>query len=457
MTTADQVSAEALSAEAADARAGNQALNDNPNPNPAIEPGSSHQAPAQSETTPERQPYVNPRDAIVARLKAKRAAEAPAPANDDEPLLEADESGTFVPPFLKNQAQDRSEDEANDNAEGEHRNQKRDERGRFAKPGTDEGGRHEQGESSEPAKTYTLKVYGNDITVKSREELAKHAGLDPEDAAELPEATLIRAAQISLAAQAKLDEARQGRTAARPQADQPANQAAHDNLDDNTTQTPPADQRARVREVVEKIQFGDPDEGATALEQLVREAAQDVLQLTEQQKAERAAETEIVSAMDTFRTANADIINDGDMQGLFFGRYVVNEVKEALVKTGKVDREAVDKLVVDPRSAMVAVQAATMGKLGISKPGDILNAAASKLRAKFGGTAPAANTNQPPQTPQRPAALNDRLAMKRGLVSQPSRAAAPQSAAAPKNGQDPAARSSVVAKMQQMRGIRSAA
>jgi hypothetical protein len=72
MTTADQVSAEALATEAADARAGNQALNDNPNPqSPAIEPGSSHQEPAQTEITSERKPYVSPRDAIIARVKAK--------------------------------------------------------------------------------------------------------------------------------------------------------------------------------------------------------------------------------------------------------------------------------------------------------------------------------------------------------------------------------------------------
>jgi hypothetical protein len=105
MTTADQVSAEALATEAADARAGNQALNDNPNPqSPAIEPGSSHQEPAQTEITSERKPYVSPRDAIIARLKAKREAEAPANDNADGPLLETDASGTFVPPFLKQQA-----------------------------------------------------------------------------------------------------------------------------------------------------------------------------------------------------------------------------------------------------------------------------------------------------------------------------------------------------------------
>jgi hypothetical protein len=95
-----------------------------------------------------------------------------------------------------------------------------------------------------------------------------------------------------------------------------------------------------VREVVEKIQFGDPDEGATALQQLVQDGVQEALQLTEQQRAEKAAETEIVSAVDTFRNTkdNADLINDGDLQGLFWGRYVVNEVKEALVKTGNRSR-----------------------------------------------------------------------------------------------------------------------
>jgi hypothetical protein len=246
--------------------------------------------------------------------------------------METDESGTFVPPFLKQQANQAGNPDDGETEGQSERQPLRDEKGRFAKG--------EQGESSdEPAKTYTLKVYGNDISVKSFDELAEHAGLDPEDAAELPEATLIRAAQISLAAQAKLDEARQGRTAARPQADQPANQAANDNLDNDAPQPQPADQRNRVREVVEKIQFGDPDEGATALQQLVQDGVQEALQLTEQQRAEKAAETEIVSAVDTFRNTkdNADLINDGDLQGLFWGRYVVNEVKEALVKTGKVD------------------------------------------------------------------------------------------------------------------------
>jgi hypothetical protein len=395
---------------------------DNPNP----ERGHVEQtpdAPGAEAGSEQEAPKLSAREQIAANAKARRAAAA-----ED---MTQNEMGEYVPPFVKSQ-EDTAAAEAKSKAD------------------EDEAAR----KAAEAPKTYKLKVNGNEIDVTSRDELLKAAEVDEDEASEYSERALIRLAQKNLAAQSLLDEAKQVKKSARQSVRADEEDTTPDPTDtqdsqDAVTRTRQHQPVATHKDVIEKIQYGDPDEAADALNNFLKRGVNEAL--TEARIGERVQTVEamIERATKDFEAANADLTGDPDFADLTYNKSLVNEVKADLLKAG-IPAERVEKTIGNnlSRALQAYIAVASDGRVKIRTPDRMLADAAQTVRTKFNKPAPNRETAPAPSITPAPS----RLDAKRNLVSQPNRASVPLTTAAPKNGQSPQARSSVVAKMRAARG-----
>jgi hypothetical protein len=420
--------AAALAAENLDAR--QTVTNDNPNPDygtpsvtadpPINEPG---------ETAP---PQLSKREQIVANARARRAE-----MNDDggdQPFddLVTNEAGEYIPPFLRRQQEEeRARREEEEAARAQH-------------------------PQSEP-RSFVLKVRGNDIPVISRGELVKLAEIEPEEADDFTDAQLIKLAQKQVAASQVLDEAKAAKKTARaaahdPGDTQPASQEQQETDLDDETQPEPPHQEDRRRQLIEKIQFGDPEEATQAFTEAVSDGVREVVAEREFSQRHTNVVAIIKKAGDDFEAANADLVTDPDFADLVYNRAFVAELKKDLVGQG-LKPENVDAVVGnDVRTAMKAYATiAADGRVKTRAPNQMLAAAAQAVRAKFNRPAP--STRPGVSTAARPttAPMAHRQDAKRQLTPQPARTSAPIQSA-PVSGQAPVARSNAVMQMRKARG-----
>jgi hypothetical protein len=265
-------------------------------------------------------------------------------------------------------------------------------------------------DNREPApepKTYTLKVNRQEYPV-SRDDLIRYAGLSPEEAVGIPDLSLVRAAQMNIAAEQRLAEAKQA-NAYRP--------AAPDALphqgEDQRHVAPQAEQRQPaldIKSAVQKIQLGDEEEAAQALLETVSALTSE--QLAQQRAADRMSQvqSQIESDLNSFARENPDILNDDVMQAAH-RNLIVQEALTDLARIPGVTREHVMQAMNNPAHAMQLYQAAVADGYAIRPPAEIFNAAAGKLRARF---APPAPSHADPQQP------DPRTVAKRGLIQQPA-------------------------------------
>src|SRR5215203_6011256 len=353
----------AAAAENAEVRANNDAFTDNTNPDAGIVEQTTPETKTEAPAKEEAPKYVDPRARIAAGIKARREAAA---ANQDgessepESLLQTDHMGNVIPPF----AQPKAEEPALEPAKVE----------------------------APAPKTYDLKVNGKDIQLKSFDELAQAAGLQPDEARDLPEAALIKAARITLAAEARLAAAKEQARTAEPPTATPADQSAKETGQGDAPVAPKA--KGTTKDVIEKIQFSDPDEAAVELDAFIDERVSQALTSREQNQTIAVIQKDIATSVRSFEAANQDIMADPDLSNVLYGRYVVDSIKDALVATGEITREAADKDVTNTQQALLAYEAARFGNLQISNPSAILTEAAGKVRAKFGKQTPAGRSEE---------------------------------------------------------------
>jgi hypothetical protein len=392
------------------------------NPNPALGiPDSIPDAPADQGADGAAERPLSIREQIAERAKAARNA----PAEETTQT----EMGEYVPPFLRRQ-QEAADAEAADTAREEE----------------------EARRTSEAPKTYTLKVRGNDVPVSSRDELMQLAEVDAEDASTFTDAALIKLAQKQMAANAILDEAKQAKKSARIADRADEGDTSPDPSAQDDDETPPArqpNQQDEHRKVIEAIQFGDPEEAGVALRDYLHRGVNEALTRNQIDNRVSAVETMIESATRTFEEANADLVADEDFADLLYNKHLVAEFKKDLRAAG-LPQERIDATLGNHISkAMQAyIAVAADGRVKLRTPDRMLADAAASMRTKYNRPAP--NRERAPTAAATPG--HDRIAAKRSLVSQPSRASVPQSTAVQKNGQTPAARSGVVSKMRAQRG-----
>lgn len=401
---------------------------DNPNPTSApLPPEAPVVAPAEEAEQPER--VLTKREQIAERAKARRDASG---AGSTE--ITTTPYGEMVPPFV-------AQATATAAAEAEAETKRVADEAAAALAAT-----------SEPSveKTYTLKVRGNDVPVASRAELMKLAEVEPDEAKDYTDAALIRLAQKQIAASSILEEAKDAsksaRLAARATGNTPPDPAAND-LDPpgtgTTDDTTPSDPYAVA---LEKIQYGDPAEAAKALKDLVRSETDTTL--SEREFGERyvRAGRSLEAIAASFEAANPDIGGDAQVMGpLFYERFVIPEVKKALVATGKVSPENAERHVGNTIGTALEAYSTVVadGRFNVATPDVILQAAEAKFRERF--PKPSAVT----PTPATPAGLHDRAAAKRALAPQPnSGSSIPPVPPAPQESKG----RNVVAQMRERRG-----
>jgi len=401
---------------------------DNPNPGWGTHTPSAPPPANENENEPTERP-LSAREQIAENMKRRRQE-----SEEEAGEIVQNEMGEYIPPFVaRQQAEADAEAEATKTAE--------------------------QASNDNQPRTYTLKVRGNDIPVASRAELLKLAEVEDEEAEDYTDQQLIKFAQKHIATAQILDEAKQAKKSARVQArdedgdTQPGleNTGTEDHDADNDNE--PHQPVDRHRQAIEKIQFGDPEEAATAFREAVADGVRETVAEDRFNKRLTNVQAIISKESKAFEEANADIMQDTDFADLVYNRAVVAQIKQDLVGQG-LHPENVDRVVGnDIRSAMNAyVTIAADGRVRVRPPNQVFAAAAQTIRQKFNRPAPAGKT---PTNQTRTAVATNTLASrrdaKRQLTPQPSRASAPQPTKLA-TGQTPAARSNVVANMRKQRG-----
>ena len=423
--TQDTNAAAEAAIENADAR---QAVTlDNPNPDYGT-PTGVPDAPAGEVANDNAPPQLSKREQIIANARARRAEElADAPLED----LVTNEAGEYIPPFLRRQQEAEAARQAEEAAAAE---------------------------TAPPDRAYTLKVRGNDIPVASRDELVKLAEVEDDEATDFTDAQLIKLAQKQVAASQVLDEAKLAKKTARAAAPSDddtlsADEQQHPDLDDEPNHDDAPHQNDRRRQLIEKIQFGDPEEATQAFAEAVTEGVKEVVQEQEYSRRFTNVTRIITKAGNDFEAANQDLVTDPDFADILYNKAFVTELKKDLVSQG-LKPENVDAVVGnDVRTAMKAYATiAADGRVKTRAPNQMLAAAAQAVRAKFNRPAPSPGTRVSTAPRSVPAPMSHRQDMKRTLTPQPARASVPRQSTDPSLGQAPAARSNVVAQMRKQRG-----
>lgn len=372
-------------------------------PVPAPEP-QADEPPAKEEPTAP----PNPRDEIARRYRERREAE------------EAKYNGRHaepVPAFVNAQAND-------DNT---------------AAPAVNDN------PAPAEAKTYEVKVFGKSENV-TREQLLAMAELSAEDAADLPEKTLIKAAQISEAARRKLENAKvQPFQSATPAPAAPAATPAETKAPTTGQDSQePKSGKPTLKEALEKIQYGDPEEAEAAFVSAVDESVKTAMQATQHAARVQAINAENDAAINSFSDANPDITGDPHASR-FLLTETTSEIINDLRSLGAPEANLAP-LYLNPSMAIQAHREARLQGYNVRKPTDILDAAGNTVRGQFG-----LKKEEPGQTQPAPAIppTNRRVEAKRGLSQQPQRSGNPVPAAAPVPQQT---RSQAIQRMRAARG-----
>lgn len=183
---------------------------------------------------------------------------------------------------------------------------------------------------------YTLLVDGKPVQMKASEVIAK--------------------AQITVAADNRLDEAKRLlaeakaiRSQSAPEHQPGQGDGRTGNADpapagaqDKANQSRPALDREKLRAIAQRIQVGDDDEGADAFEEFAAEIAarqtaahspDDIVALVNEKMSRQQITREITTAAETFKTTYPGIIQDQDMLEASFSR-LRGKVREDLVRSG---------------------------------------------------------------------------------------------------------------------------
>jgi len=358
----------------------------------------------QSRTAPQPEPAadepempklrVDPRNAIAARARAARAA-----ANPDGHTAPADRFN--IPDGVRVEGDD---DEAARLAEEADatRAAPQAERPRAPVPATPSAdGR------------YSLRVNNNNFSV-SREELLRYAEVEPDEAGDISDISLVKLAQKHLAASSALESAKaEAKSIRSAQRTQPGHMPGQDEPNADAIDQPAAEGLHSLSDkaLIEKVQFGDSDEALEANRLLNQR------QFERMSMNDRLAkiDAEIGSTINSFGEKNADIVSDSFLESAHRAS-LVNIVADEIAANAKgMTTDMVAQLKANPQLAMQAYKAARLDGLNVRTPTELFDAAANTVRTRFG--------KQP--TPQRedqrdnPPPAASRTETKRGLLAQP--------------------------------------
>ncbi len=261
-----------------------------------------------------------------------------------------------------------------------------------------------------PAGEYTLTVNGNSIRV-SREDALRYAGFEDEaHASGVPDASLVKWAQMNLAAEMNLEAARQAKRMAR-QGD-PSGEH-HATEPPSPTPAPQDDVRQRRLELMETIQIGEPEAALRAKEELDRMDFEALSTQTRVRERFNSAVEQVNQAVAEAASQNRDILADPMLTDVYksaIARSVVDELQR--VRPDLVTDVKRLELLNNPTEAITAYHGAIAGGHNVRKPADLLNDAARSVRERFVQGQSAAPRHQAPASRQE---------QKQRLMQQPTR------------------------------------
>lgn len=202
---------------------------------------------------------------------------------------------------------------------------------------------------------------------------------------------------------------------------------------------------SRTRAVVEKIQFGDPEEAAAELDQLIDERAD---KKTDERQLKRLMDNDLSKsqkALKDFVAANPDL-NGDKMAARAIEAALYDIYEEDIIKTGKVDA---DKIPQDPKMKAYWHRFYRVhGEPGVRTAAEALEEAKTRV-LRWKGVNPT-EQQQPRKVADRVDVNVNRTERRATIPNNPSRSVSPRpdAAAAPKAS----SRSDVIMKMRQARG-----
>ena len=270
-----------------------------------------------------------------------------------------------------------------------------------------------------------------------------------------------RAAQIQLAAEARLEHANQvahsqrtgsaaapenqpeGQTPGKPTGSQPVQ--AQDAPAPKTTVS-----RDKINEIVDRIQNGLPEDGAEALEELVNEivslnggqsSQSDIQSQVERILVTQQNQTEIDGAVKSFAQENGDLMGNKHLRGALFDM-AREEMLEGMRNLGVPD-ELLAPIKSDGETVALFYRQLRLDGQPLKTHGDLLEATGQKMRKTFNMPKRVSNVTTSPD------ATNKRVEAKRSMQPQP-RSAGQRGQSSPQ-GPRPKTREEVV---QEMRAAR---
>jgi hypothetical protein len=197
----------------------------------------------------------------------------------------------------------------------------------------------------------------------------------------LPLDEVIRRAQVNTAADKRLDEAKRVLAEAKAQRAQPAQQF-EDEVEPQPRRHPSSDQREKLRDIVERIQIGDADEGAQALEELM--SSGNVERRVLQRMAQAEVEGEMLRAVDRFSAKHPHITSDPDLSQTGIS-VLARTMREDIKKLGITD-EQLAPIRDDVRMlAHTTEMLRRAGHRSVRSFDQVLDATAKTMEQKFGG------------------------------------------------------------------------
>lgn len=284
-----------------------------------------------------------------------------------------------------------------------------------------------------PAKTITLKVRGKDVTRTEEEWLALATKVEAADSYMEEGRTLLENAK-------QIRAERAGRDPQHPEDRTGAQDDGQDSDRSEQTRHPGPD----LKSVVEKIQFGDPEEAARELGTVINDAAS---KIANEGHIARLVKNDLARSqadLQAFVAANPDLATDKIANVVIENS--VYEIYRDEIRALGVDEAQIPK---DPKSLADWHRLYRVHGHTVSKPADVLEKAKAKL-SEWRGTSASPKPATPRKEAPRVAVNVDRTERRMAIPQQPSRAVAPRRDAAPVKQES--SRKDAVTEMRRARG-----
>lgn len=268
---------------------------------------------------------------------------------------------------------------------------------------------------------------------------------------EMTDDEILAAAQKTLAADSYLDEAREllnearGIKKARAASDgQHPDRQEDAPLDPDAPETDAQHPEPSFKGVIEKIQYGDPEEAAAELERLVDTRT---TKRVDEDQATRLFNQDLSrsqKALKAFTDANPDLAND-EIAAIAIERGMYRLYREDIIKLGLPE----DKIPSDPKTLANWHRFYRVHGHEVRNTSDLLETSKKQFLKYIGKTQEPAQQRQPRKESPRVQINVDRDTRRAAIPNQPTRTVTPQRQAQPTV---PATRSDVVANMRRARG-----